>query len=196
VSVGGRGQGGPPDGDQHVGTGGAGASPGRPAAPRRHGEPRRLGDVLDTTLTGLARSEQARAYAAWALAAGQQVAGTTRPRAFQRGQLTVECESSVWAHELTFLGGRILRRMDEVAEGHPVKRLRFVVAPRPAQPVDDAEEAPAAAPRERPSYGELESARTNAEGVRDERLRAAIDALIGGLPAEADHGPVKPPGDT
>ena len=64
----------------------------------------------------------------------------TRPKAFRRGQLTVECASSVWANELTYLGPQILRRMDELAPGHPVKRFRFIVGRLPAVP--DADKGP------------------------------------------------------
>jgi hypothetical protein len=126
----------------------------------------------------MATSEQARAYGAWARASGEQVASGARPRHFGRGLLTVECSSSVWANELTYLGSQILRRMDEVAPGHPVKRFRFVVersAPR-------QEEEPPAAKQEglhgRPAPPDLGGARAQAEGVRDERLRAAIEAAL------------------
>jgi hypothetical protein len=94
--------------------------------------PRRLGDILTPALGKLAGSDEARAYTAWARAVGEPVTRGTRPKAFRRGQLTVECASSVWANELTYLGPQILRRMDEVAPGHPVQRFRFVVGRLPA----------------------------------------------------------------
>ena len=97
----------------------------------RGSDPKRLGDILSAALGRMATSDQARAYAAWARAAGEQVASGARPRHFSRGVLTVECTSSVWANELTYLGGQILRRMDEIAPGHPVKRFRFVIERAP-----------------------------------------------------------------
>lgn len=100
---------------------------------RRHDLPRRLGDVITPALDRLAGGDEARAYAAWARAVGEPVSGGTRPKAFRRGQLTVECTSSVWANELTYLGPQILRRMDEVAPGHPVERFRFIVGHLPAR---------------------------------------------------------------
>ena len=112
---------------------GAGAAARGRAVERAREAAQRLGDILSTALGRMATSDQARAYAAWARAAGEQVASGARPRHFSRGVLTVECTSSVWANELTYLGGQILRRMDEVAPGHPVKRFRFVIeraAPR------------------------------------------------------------------
>ncbi len=97
------------------------------AGGRRDELPRRLGDILTPALDRLAGGDEARAYAAWARAVGEPVSGGTRPKAFRRGQLTIECASSVWANELTYLGPQILRRMDEVAPGHPVERFRFIV---------------------------------------------------------------------
>jgi hypothetical protein len=99
---------------------------------RRHDLPRRLGDIITPALDRIAGGDEARAYSAWARAVGEPVSGGTRPKAFRRGQLTIECASSVWANELTYLGPQILRRMDEVAPGHPVERFRFIVGRLPA----------------------------------------------------------------
>lgn len=155
-------------------------------------EPKRLGDILNPALDRLATSEQARAYGAWARAAGDQVASGARPRHFARGLLTVECTSSVWANELTYLGSQILRRMDEVAPGHPVKRFRFVV--ERSAPRQEDEPSPAKEERryERPASPDLCGARAQAEGVRDERLRAAIEAALRASSVE----PPETPGDS
>ena len=151
--------------------------------------PKRLGDVLSAALGRMATSDQARAYAAWARASGEQVASGARPRHFSRGVLTVECTSSVWANELTYLGGQILRRMDEIAPGHPVKRFCFVI--QRAAPKQE-EEPPAAKEQrgyERPTPPDLGGARAQAEGVRDERLRAAIEAALRAASAESPETP-------
>ncbi len=142
-------------------------------------EPRRIGEILDPALARLGTSDQARAYVAWARASGDQIASGARPRSFRRGMLTVECSSSVWANELTLLSDQLLRRMREVVPDHPVRRLRFMVGgARPRQ-----EDAPPAetneAPDPRPARGDLDAARATAEGVRDERLRAAILSVLG-----------------
>ena len=174
----------------------------------RDGLPRRLGEVLTPTLDRLATGEEARAYAAWARAVGDPVTGGTRPKAFRRGQLTIECASSVWANELTYLGPQILRRMDEVAPGHPVKRFRFVLGRLPAAaPAGEGPAPPAPAPgsaksgagetsgassgqgsegptakekrrQQRPAPTARDAARAQAERVGDERLRAAIEAAL------------------
>ena len=141
-------------------------------------EPRRIGEILDPALARLETTDQARAYGAWARAAGDQIASGAHPKAFSRGILTVECSSSVWANELTYLSDQLLRRMREVAPEHPVKRLRFMVGKM--RPKQENEPPPSKEERrdERPAPEDLRQARANAEGVRDDRLRAAIEAAL------------------
>jgi predicted nucleic acid-binding Zn ribbon protein len=159
----------------------------------RRGEPKRLGDVLSSALGRMATSEQGRAYAAWTRAAGDQVASGARPRHFSRGVLTVECTSSVWANELTYLGSQILRRMDEIAPGHPVKRFRFVIERAAPQQQETSPAARHDGRDERPAPPDLGGARVQAQGVRDERLRAAIEAALRTAPAEAPEAPADGP---
>jgi len=86
----------------------------------------RLGDILKAAATRLAGTEQMHAYQAWAAAAGERLAAVATPRRFAAGTLTIECESAVWAQELTYLGGEILARMQAADPQCPVKRLRFI----------------------------------------------------------------------
>ena len=159
------------------------------AGAQKSGEPRRLKDVLAPTLDALAGSEQARAYGAWMRAAGAPVTGGARPRNFSRGTLTVECASSVWANELTYLSADILRKMDDLAPGHPVKKIRFMVAASP--PVQESEAPAAKCERShaRPAPQDFDEARARAEGVRDERLRAAIRAVLEASDEGSDQTP-------
>ena len=61
--------------------------------------------------------------------------------------LTVECTSSIWAQELTYLGGQLLARMKELDPGpHPVERFRFVTRRSPAPAESHPEEALAGCP--------------------------------------------------
>lgn len=90
------------------------------------GEFVRLGDVLKAAAARLGGTEQMRAYQAWSAAAGERLATVCAPRRFVAGTLTVECESAVWAQELTYLGGEILSRMQAADPQCPVKRLRFI----------------------------------------------------------------------
>ena len=180
--------------------------------------PRRLGDIITPSLDRLAVGDEARAYAAWARAVGDPVSGGTRPKAFRRGQLTVECASSVWANELTYLGPQILRRMDEVAPGHPITKFRFIIGRLPApeetdfggpepgpgggqlpgpEGQDGQGSKPSAAKEnrrhERPAPDAHDEARAQAEGVRDGRLRAAIEAA---LRRSSEEPPEAPGGGT
>jgi hypothetical protein len=161
--------------------------------------PRRLGDVLASSLGKLGASDEARAYAAWARAVGEPVSRGTRPKAFRQGQLTVECASSVWANELTYLGPQILRRMDEVAPGHPVQRFRFVIGRLPASRSARAVQAPPsgatqgtnASPTRDVATASREGARQESEGWAakekrrdrppaqdaDERARAQVEGV-------------------
>ena len=156
---------------------------------RRHSDPRRLSEILAPAVGRLTSGDDARAYALWARAAGEQVAQTTAVRAFSRGVLTVECESSVWANELSYLSGEILVRMGELDSGNPVRKLRF----RVRRGVAAQEETPAAAKNsergERLQPEDVSAAREAAEGVADERLRAAIEASLRAASGDTGGGP-------
>ena len=146
---------------------------------QRSSLPRPLSEILDPTLQRLATSDQARAFGAWARASGAPLSSCAAPSRFFNGVLTVECASSIWANELTYLSGEILARMDEVAPGQPVKRLRFVVE-RVMRSSEDSEgpETPPKGRVERLSEEALEGARAMAAEVRDPHLREAIEAVL------------------
>lgn len=99
----------------------------------------RLGDILNTALGRVADSDEGRAYRGWARAAGAEVVAVTRPRRLSRGILTVECESSIWSNELTYLTPVILERLRADDPATPVTGLRFVVG-RPHRAPDEDEE--------------------------------------------------------
>lgn len=162
-------------------------------------EPRKIGEILDPALARIGTSDQARAYGAWARAAGDTVAANARPRSFARGVLTVECASSIWAQELTYLGGQVLARMNELDPAHPVRRFRFVTRRSPAPPPETDQRAaregapaqenePAAAKKPRRDgtiqRADLEAAQRVADEVGDERLRKAILAALGAVSPE------------
>lgn len=153
-------------------------------------ELRRIGEILHPALARLETSDQARAYGAWIRAAGEQIAGGATPKAFSRGILTIECSSSVWAGELTYLSDDLLRRMREIAPDNPVKRLRFMVGQDRSRQEDETPPSKDIPRDQRPATPDLGAAQEQAEEVRDERLRAAIQ---GALEAKSE-GPSKPPG--
>ena len=146
---------------------------------QRSSLPRPLREILDPALQRLAGSDRARAFGAWTRASRAPVWSCARPSRFFNGVLTVECVSSIWANELTYLSGEILARMDEVAPGQPVKRLRFVVERMVCPPVEaELPAGPVKGPAERLSGEALEGARAMAAEVRDPHLRAAIEAAL------------------
>jgi hypothetical protein len=80
--------------------------------------------------------------------------------------------------------------MDEVAPGQPVKRFRFVIERAERQ----EEEPPAPkerVPRKTTAPADLAEARKQAEGVRDERLRAAIEAALRATSKQAGDTPAE-----
>lgn len=139
--------------------------------------PRPLREILDPAVQGLEASDQARAYGAWAAAAGAEINRCARPSSFFKGVLTVECASSIWTNELNYLARGILERMEEVAPGHPVKSLRFVVE-RGARAEDEEQEGSAVTRAEAIDAADLDAARRRVTDISDERLRAAMEAAL------------------
>jgi len=147
---------------------------------RRSAPPRHVREILELAMERMSGSDEARAYRAWMRASGAMVASTTAPRRFAAGVLTVACPSSVWTNELTYLGAQILTRMNELAPGHPVRRLRFVVSPLPAlgQSEERVECTPHPTVAHRLPSAALNGAHGAAAGIRDERLRSAVQATL------------------
>jgi predicted nucleic acid-binding Zn ribbon protein len=61
---------------------------------------------------------------AWPGAVGAAVAAEARPVAERGGVVTVQCRSSVWAHELTLLAPDLVRRLNEALGEGRVTELR------------------------------------------------------------------------
>ena len=91
-------------------------------------DPRRLGEILQGSVARLIGGDEARAFSLWRQAAGPQVVAATQPLRLARGTLTVACESSVWANELTYLGGSLLEKLRALDPDCPVTKLRFVTS--------------------------------------------------------------------
>ena len=96
------------------------------------GDPRKIGEILDPPWRGSTRATRRGRTARGRARPATPVAANARPRSFARGVLTVECASSIWAQELTYLGGQLLARMNELDPAHPVQRFRFVTRRSPA----------------------------------------------------------------
>ena len=151
-------------------------------------EPRRLGEILKGAVGRMSSGEVGRVYSLWLQACGEPVAAVTSPKRFQRGQLTVECDSSIWASELTLLGSTIIAKMRAADPESPVEKLRFVLARHPRAQAD--EPAPAVRDKRcRPlPAADLEAAEECATALTDDKLRravrAALRASLGDIAAE------------
>lgn len=132
-------------------------------------------EILRPAVQQLTGSDQARAFAAWRNACGSSLAVCARPASFFNGVLTVECPSSTWVNELTYLSREIMDRMRALAPDHPVTRLRFVVAAPPTADGRERSFAPASRRLTRAALGDAFDA---AHGVADDRLRWAIEAAL------------------
>ena len=96
---------------------------------------------------------QARARAAWTLAAGKKIAAHTAASALVRGTLVVEVEDMVWQRQLNTLRHFLLRNLREVLGEEMVTEIDF----RPMRHT-----AP-----ERRKPQRAESARRDANGIED-----------------------------
>jgi predicted nucleic acid-binding Zn ribbon protein len=91
----------------------------------RRRAPRPLGPALDRMRaewqppTLLAAVQQA-----WADVVGDALAREAAPRAERGGVLTVDCSSSLWAHELDLMGPMIVDRLNTALGREAVRRLR------------------------------------------------------------------------
>lgn len=67
-----------------------------------------------------------RVQGAWRPVTGETIASATRVTAESEGTVEIECESSVWAEELTLMEPRLRGLLnDELGPGEPVQELRF-----------------------------------------------------------------------
>lgn len=67
----------------------------------------------------------AAAQAAWEETVGEQLARAAQPVSERDGELTVRCESAVWAQELDLMQGRILALLEERLGDLAPRSLRF-----------------------------------------------------------------------
>jgi Dna[CI] antecedent, DciA len=78
---------------------------------------------------------EARARAAWNVAAGKKIAEHTRPTMLVRNTLVVEVEDQVWQRQLNTLRHFLLRNLTEVLGEELITEIDFRPSPRrrPAQ---------------------------------------------------------------
>lgn len=127
--------------------------------------------------SGLRRCEVA---LRWEELVGARVAARSHPRDLRDGLLTVEVSSSAWLHELTFLRDELQRQIASKLGKGRVSALRFVPQRRSVRRTsqDASHERAVATQERRPSPGEIEAARHQAERevcwLSDDELRDRI----------------------
>jgi predicted nucleic acid-binding Zn ribbon protein len=91
---------------------------------------RRLNEALSEVAADLNLDDPgdvAAVMAAWTDAVGETVAAHVRPRRLQDGVLLVEVDAPVWATQLRYLEGDVLRRLGRKVRPGVVKSIRPVV---------------------------------------------------------------------
>jgi predicted nucleic acid-binding Zn ribbon protein len=73
--------------------------------------------------TGLAAVQ-----AAWAEAAGEQIAAVSTPVSERSGTVTIECTQSVWVQELDLMQNQLLERLRGVLGERAPQALKFRLA--------------------------------------------------------------------
>jgi predicted nucleic acid-binding Zn ribbon protein len=91
--------------------------------------PRPLADAVADLRTGLApMTLLATVQSAWPSVAGDAIARHSQPVSERNGVITVRCDASVWAAELTMMSAALLRELEARSQGaENVRELRFVV---------------------------------------------------------------------
>jgi len=95
-------------------------------------KPVSIAEVLSELMArrGFARVRTAEALeAAWREAAGELLAGYSRPGEVRRGKLEVTVANSTLVQELTFQKSAILKRLGERLPDERIRDLRFRVGP-------------------------------------------------------------------
>ena len=93
---------------------------------------KKMADVLSGLMArkGYARVLSVSALdGAWQKAAGERLAGHSRPGVVKRGVLEVLVRSSAVLQELTFAKPKIMKQLAEHCPGEKIKDLKFKVAP-------------------------------------------------------------------
>jgi predicted nucleic acid-binding Zn ribbon protein len=91
----------------------------------RKAAPRSLAFALDRLSATLAPATTlARVQEVWPEATGPAVAAAAHPSAERDGVLTVLCEASVWAHELTMMEADLLARINAALGAETMRELR------------------------------------------------------------------------
>ena len=97
---------------------------------RKSRGPQRIGDVLANVMARRGYENQQSSEeleATWLQAAGQKLAGVSRPGSLRRGTLEIVVKNSLALQELTFQQKKILRDLNTAYSPKTIKELRFRV---------------------------------------------------------------------
>lgn len=72
----------------------------------------------------------ARAAVSWERAVGAEIASHSEPVSERQGVVTVACDSSIWAHELTLMHDELVAALRRELPGEELSGLRFQTAAR------------------------------------------------------------------
>jgi predicted nucleic acid-binding Zn ribbon protein len=91
----------------------------------RKAAPRSLAAALDGLTAALAPATTlARVHEVWERVAGATIAAAAHPTSERDGVLTITCEASVWAQELTLMQGDLIPRLNAALGGEAIRELR------------------------------------------------------------------------
>lgn len=96
----------------------------------RRKQPRKIGAPLERLTAELSPATPlASVQAVWRNAVGDQIADSCVPEGEKEGVLTVVCETSVWAQQLSMMQEDLLNKLaDQISTAEDIPReLRFVV---------------------------------------------------------------------
>ncbi|MDO8682104.1 MAG: DUF721 domain-containing protein [Armatimonadota bacterium] len=149
---------------------------------RRRSDLSSMKDLVSGTLKRYhleTRTNQEKAASYWAEVVGEKAASASAPDTIRDGILFVNCRSSTWAQELTFLKPRIIEELNKRAGGQVIKDIRFSGSGlKKAKDAAGGEEEDHPSPNEIQDIelggNELKRVAQAAEGVTDEKLAAKI----------------------
>ncbi len=88
-------------------------------------DPRRIAGAIGALADSLApMTLLAAVQRAWPDAVGEAIAAVAHPTATREGTVIVNCESSVWAQELTLMGPELVAKLNDQLDGAPVAGVR------------------------------------------------------------------------
>lgn len=98
---------------------------------RKRSELEPVANLLRSVYPAPGQLETARVFSWWNRSVPERIVRHARPVRLDRGLLTVNVSSSVWANELHYLSEDLLKRIQAFAPKSGVKRIRFQVGPLP-----------------------------------------------------------------